>query len=106
MHSGVDRHRIWARIGSSSRLFHGQALTGDTSMTGTRSLRDLLVWFCRDPETIPPFVHAAYGNGDRVLSAAKIITKFPVPDVAQYGSLVQTRSGGDFGGLQQWLYRD
>src|SRR5262245_26899169 len=90
----------------SFELFRGQDCRDDYSMTHTRSLRDLLVWFCRDPESTPPFVHAAYRNRDRVFGADEIVAELAFADVTQHRSFVQARPGSDLGGLEQLLHRD
>ena len=81
-------------------VFRDQALTDRIWM---RSLRHLLLCVRWDPEISPPFVYTAYGDGDRVLRATIVIAEFAIADVAQDGSLIQARSGGDLRGFEELL---
>jgi hypothetical protein len=75
-------------------------------MTNPKSSSCLLLQFCRYTEIISPLIHAARGNSDRVFGAAEIIAKLAITDVAQDGSLIQTRPRGDLRGFQQLLNGD
>lgn len=67
---------------------------------GSRSFFRFLVPVRRHSETISPFVHAAGRNGDGVFSAAIVVAKLAVTDVAEDCSFIQARPTGDLSWLE------
>src|SRR5262245_22871098 len=71
----------------------------------SRSRLSLSVGLCWHAETIPPLIHSACRNADRVFCAAVVVTKLAVTDIAQHGSLIQTRPRCDLRRFEKLLDR-